>query len=227
MADTINFSDAFNANVKVLQSDFLGNDVYPVFDVDKVEVGDIIETAEELDAYLRSARRQITEVIVYHTSSDYRQNFTRDELLTWYSSQYNQDDIHFHFLILRDGRIQINKLINSTPEHTSSSNHLPYSISVAFVGGLNDGIQDINSCSTVQWNVFHKFMKCFYVMLPGGQAFGHSDINENATDPGFDVVKYVENSFGKRNTLRNADARTQGSLTVRELIDASRARGFK
>jgi hypothetical protein len=64
-------------------------------------------------------------------------------------------------------------------------------------------------------------------MLPGGQAFGHSDINENATDPGFDVVKYVENSFGKRNTLRNADAITQGSLTVRELIDASRARGFK
>jgi hypothetical protein len=224
---TINFADAFNPALKVLQSDFLGDDVNSIFDVDKVEVGDIIETPEELESYLRSARREYTEVIVYHTSSDYRQNFKREELLNWFFAQYNQEDINFHFLILRDGRIQINKPINSAAEHTTVSGHLPHSISVAFVGGLNDGIQDINSCSTAQWNTFHKFMKCFYVVLPGGQAFGHSDINENATDPGFDVIKYVENSFGKRNTLRNTDARTQGSLTVRELIDASRARGFK
>jgi len=224
---TINFADAFNPALKVLQSDFLGDDVNPIFDVDKVEVGDIIETPEELESYLRSSRREYTEVIVYHTSSDYRQNFKRDELVDWFSNQYGLDDINFHFLILRDGRIQINKLINSTPAHTTVTNHLQHSVGIAFVGGLNDGIQDINSCSASQWNTFHKFMKTFYTILPGGQAFGHSDINLNATDPGFDVVKYVENSFGKRNTLKNTDARTQGSLTIRGLIDASRERGFK
>jgi hypothetical protein len=224
---TINFADAFNPSQKVLQSDFLGNDVNPIFDVDKVEVGDIIETAEELESYLRSSRREYTEVIVYHTSSDYRQNFKRDELVDWFSNQYGLDDINFHFLILRDGRIQINKLINSTPAHTTVTNHLQHSISVAFVGGLNDGVQDINSCSPLQWNTFHKFMKCFYTILPGGQAFGHSDINLNATDPGFDVVKYVENSFGKRNVLRNADARRVGSLGADGVMAASRARGFR
>lgn len=223
----INFTKSFDPAQKTLQSDFLGDDVNSIFDVSKVEVGDIIETAEELEAYLRSARREFTEVIVYHTSSDYRQNFKRDELLAWYLEQYNQNDVNFHFLILRDGRIQINKLIDSTPSHTTVTNHLQHSISIAFVGGLNNGIQDINSCSALQWNTFHKFMKCFYVMLPGGQAFGHSDINDQATDPGFDVIKYVENSFGKKNTLRNADAKRAGSLSVYDLIDASRRRGFK
>lgn len=223
----ITFAKDFDPAQKTLQSDFLGDDVNPVFDVNNVKVGDIIETAEELEAYLRSARREITQAIVYHTSSDYRQNFKREELLAWYAEQYNQDEVNFHFLILRDGRIQVNQLIDSIPPHTAMENHLEYSVSVAFVGGLNDGVQDINSCSSVQWNTFHKFMKSFYVMLPGGQAFGHSDINDQATDPGFDVVKYVENSFGKRNTLRNADAKRIGSLSVYDLIDASRRRGFK
>jgi hypothetical protein len=223
----VKFSDSFDPKIKTLQSDFLGDDVNAVFDVDKVEVGDIIETEEEMEAYLRSSRREYTETIVYHTSSDYTQNFKRDELVDWFSTEYGLDDINFHFLILRDGRIQINKLINSTPPHTPVQTHLEHSISIAFVGGIKNGVQDIKSCSPKQWHTFHKFLKCFYTILPGGQVFGHSDINTRATDPGFDVVKYVENSFGKRNTLTNSEARRLGSLDVSRLIDYSRRRGFR
>ena len=95
------------------------------------------------------------------------------------------------------------------------------------MGGLNDGVQDIDTSSGAQWRTFRKFMACFYSVLPGGQAFGHSDINLNAVDPGFDVVKYVENIFNKRNTLRNVTAREKGSLDVNALISESRNRGFR
>jgi hypothetical protein len=215
-------------NVKDISvSEYLGNERSSIFDVLTAQVGDYIETAEELESYLRSSRREYTEVIVYHTSTDYKQNFNRDELLSWYNIEYEISDINYHFLLLRDGRIQINKLINEETAHTNVENHVPYSISLAFVGGLNDGIQDIYTASGAQWKTFRKFMTCFYSILPGGQAFGHSDINLNAVDPGFDVLKYVENIFGKRNTLRNVDARELGSLDVNTLINESRYRGLR
>lgn len=208
-------------------SENLGDDRTTIFDALTAQVGDYIETAEELESYLRSSRREYTEVVVYHTSTDYRQNFTRDELLNWYSLEYGLSDVNYHFLLLRDGRIQINKSINEETPHTSIENHVPHSISIAFVGGLNDGVQNIDTSSGAQWRTFRKFMACFYSVLPGGQAFGHSDINLNAVDPGFDVVKYVENIFNKRNTLRNVTAREKGSLDVNALISESRNRGFR
>lgn len=208
-------------------SENLGDDRTTIFDALTAQVGDYIETAEELESYLRSSRREYTEVVVYHTSTDYRQNFTRDELLNWYSLEYGLSDVNYHFLLLRDGRIQINKSINEETPHTSIENHVPHSISIAFVGGLNDGVQNIDTSSGAQWRTFRKFMACFYSVLPGGQAFGHSDINLNAVDPGFDVVKYVENIFNKRNTLRNITAREKGSLDVNALISESRNRGFR
>jgi len=208
-------------------SENLGDDRTTIFDALTAQVGDYIETAEELESYLRSSRREYTEVVVYHTSTDYRQNFTRDELLNWYSLEYGLSDVNYHFLLLRDGRIQINKSINEETDHTFVKNHIPHSISIAFVGGLNDGVQDIDTSSGAQWRTFRKFMTCFYSVLPGGQAFGHSDINLDAVDPGFDVVRYVENIFNKRNTLRNVTAREKGSLDVNALISESRNRGFR
>ena len=95
------------------------------------------------------------------------------------------------------------------------------------VGGMKDGEYDIDTCSANQWKTLRAFLKTFYTILPGGQVFGHSDINPYAPDPGFDAVRYVEKSFGKRNTLRNADARAKGSLSIYDLIGESRRRGFR
>lgn len=217
----------FDPSVKnVTGSENLGDDKSPIFDALNAEPGDYIQTAEELESYLRSSRREYTQVVVYHTSTDYTQNFTRTELIDYYTNQYGAD-INYHFLLLRDGRIQINKSINEETAHTPITNHRPYSISIAFVGGLNNGNHDIDSSSSVQWRTFRKFMQCFYGVLPGGQAFGHTDINPEAVDPGFDIVRYVEKAFGKRNTLRNRDAVRLGSLSTDQLIDESRNRGYR
>lgn len=209
------------------ETDYLGDDQSPIFDVENVRPGDYIETPEEIESYLRSAQREYTQLVVYHTSTDYTQNFDRDQLVTWYRNEYDISDVNYHFLLLRDGRIQINKSIEEQTEHTPVANHNPFSISLAFMGGLNNGKQDIDSSAGAQWRTFRKFMACFYSVLPGGQVFGHSDINPNAVDPGFDVVRYANKAFGKRNTLLNSTARERGALGVSDLIRASRDRGFK
>jgi len=223
----VNFADRFDPNSKTLSADFMGDDISPVFDALNAKPGDYIETSEEIESYLRSSRREYTQAIICNTHTDFKQNLDRDGLRDWYKQSYEQLDINYHFLILRDGRIQINKGINEEPPFTPVDIHVPFSISIAMVGGMKDGLYDIDTCSPNQWKTLRAFLKVFYTILPGGQVFGHSDINLNAPDPGFDAVRYVETSFGKRNTLRNADARAKGSLSIYDLIGESRRRGFR
>ena len=40
-------------------------------------------------------------------------------------------------------------------------------------------------------------LKTFFKVFPGGQAFGHNDIENNETDPGFNVPNYVLTKFQK------------------------------
>ena len=202
-------------------------DKNPVFKPTEVSEGDYIETSEELETYLRSCYREYTEVVVYNTKTDYRQKFERQDLINWYTANFDTTEVPFHFLILQDGRIQVCQNINTVTNHTTATNHLDRSISVAFVGGFKNGYQDIDTCSPAQWKTFRKFLKMFYTILPGGQVWGHSDINDRAFDPGFNVVSYVEKAFGSRNTLTVDQARRLGAVSVERLIDLSRARGFR
>jgi len=223
---SITFSQLVDPSTKEYTTSF-EFDKNPVFKPTEVSEGDYIETSEELETYLRSCYREYTEVIVYNTKTDYRQKFERQDLINWYIENFDSSDIPFHFLILQDGRIQICQDINKVTDHTTAINHLDRSISIAFVGGFRDGYQDIDTCSPGQWKTFNKFMKVFYTILPGGQAWGHSDINGKSFDPGFNVVSYVEKAFGKRNTMTKDQARSLGAVSTKRLIGLSRARGFR
>lgn len=65
-----------------------------------------------------------------------------------------------------------------------------------------------------QFKSFDNFMRAFYKVYPGGQAFGHADTDDKGkTDPGFDVEDYVFNKFGKQNTtLGNEKAKSRAEL---------------
>jgi len=46
----------------------------------------------------------------------------------------------------------------------------------------------------------NEFLNTFYKVFPGGQVFGHNDTDpNNKIDPGFDVSKYIRNTFNKSN----------------------------
>ena len=56
------------------------------------------------------------------------------------------------------------------------------------------------SINADQIESFDEFMDAFYTAFPGGQAWGHVDVdNKGKVDPGFDVQEYVVNWFGKTN----------------------------
>ena len=71
-----------------------------------------------------------------------------------------------------------------------------------------------SSFTAAQNTAFKLFMKTFYDVFPGGQAFGHMDTDpNNKIDPGFSVSDYVFTNFGKKNITRPTDQ----PLTVAQL----------
>lgn len=89
----------------------------------------------------------------------------------------------------------------------ASGNHNKYSIGICIIGGIAapSGSPEFErylskkSITTRQWDTIDGLFKTFYRAYPGGQAFGHNDIEENEVDPGFDVPQYVFTRFKKRN----------------------------
>ena len=66
------------------------------------------------------------------------------------------------------------------------------------------------------------FCEAFYTVLPAGQAWGHNDISNLNTDPGFDVPSYVKKKFNKENHLLRGDVEGS-SLSFQQLADFVRS----
>ena len=122
----------------------------------------------------------------------------------------------YHFVIRRDGSIQTGAAINVETAHVIDE-FKPLSIGVAFVAGFNgtrgpDGSTgnvrlDAASITQAQWKSFDSFMKAFYVIFPGGDAFGNNDLSINEekpainVGPGFDVAdKIIASPFYRLNS---------------------------
>ena len=72
-----------------------------------------------------------------------------------------------------------------------------------------------------QFNTFDTFMRAFYTVVPGGQAWGHNDIDHTRrSDPHFNVPQYIKNKFNKINVQTVEETRENGSLTIDQLIEA-------
>jgi hypothetical protein len=60
--------------------------------------------------------------------------------------------------------------------------------------------KSVNSYSISQNKTFYQFMKTYYTIWPGGQAWGLNDLDVDQEGPGFSVSDYVFTQFEKVNT---------------------------
>ena len=165
-----------------------------------------VASVEELDAEFSSVKRDITEVIVHATETYTNKNIGAIEINNIHNA-LGHDGIGYHYVIRRDGRLQRGRPINRKGEHAVVNDHDKYSIGLVMVGGINVASGDDNptdyrsaqSFTREQYTTLEKFLRSFYRKYPGGQVFGHNDIDESELDPYFDVVDYVESVFRKSN----------------------------
>lgn len=178
--------------------------------------------AEELEADFASATRDITEAVVHWTGTYTDQDIGVEEIHQWHQAQ-GWSGIGYHYVIRRDGSIERGRPINYIGAHAKVNGHNENSIGVSFVGGYTTPSTGVTgggastgpeSFTAAQHTSFKMFMKTFYDVFPGGQAFGHMDTDPlNKIDPGFSVPDYVLTNFNKRNVTEP----TAPSLTVAQL----------
>lgn len=165
-----------------------------------------VASVEELDAEFAGIKRDVTEVIVHATETYTNKNIGAIEINNIHNA-LGHDGIGYHYVIRRDGRLQRGRPVNRNGEHAVVNGHDVYSIGLVLVGGLNVASGDDNptdyrssqSFTREQFTTLEKFLRSFYRKYPGGQVFGHNDIDEVELDPYFDVVDYVESVFRKSN----------------------------
>lgn len=175
----------------------------------------VLGSQEEIESILKAAERDITTV-VWHWSGHYIDDgyIGAPEI----NQEFSQlgEAIPYHFVVRRDGSIQTGAPINIETSHVIDE-FKPLSIGVAFVAGFNgtrgpDGSTgnvrlDVASITQAQWKSFDSFMKAFYAIFPGGDAFGNNDLSINEkvppinVGPGFSVEdKIIASPFYRLNT---------------------------
>ena len=182
-----------------------------------------VSSIEELQAELRNVKRDVTEAVIHWSETHTDKNIGSEEI-NKYHLELGLDGIGYHYVIRRDGSIQRARPVNTKGQHAPTNNHDERSIGVVFVGGINvpsgtpnpENFLSAQSLTRSQLNTFDHFCRAFYAVFPGGQIVGHSEIDEEEVDPGFEVINYVENVFGK--TSKFTDILNQAPLTVDEIL---------
>lgn len=182
-----------------------------------------ISSLEELQAELRNVDREVTEVVVHWTETHTDKNIGSEEI-NKYHVDLGLNGIGYHYVIRRDGSLQRGRPVNIQGQHAPINNHDQRSIGLVFVGGINvpsgtpnpENFLSAQSLTRSQINTFDHFCRAFYAVFPGGQIVGHSEIDADEVDPGFEVINYVENVFEK--TSKFTDPLSQSPLTIDEIL---------
>ena len=181
-----------------------------------------VASVEELDAEFTNVNRDVTEVVVHATETHTNKDIGAVEINN-IQIDLGHEGIGYHYVIRRDGRLQRGRPVNEIGDHATVNGHDKYSIGIVLVGGINvstgeDNPTDYRSSQSFtreQFTTLEKFLNGFYRRFPGGQVFGHNDIDENEFDPYFDVVDYVESVFRKEN--RTDDPSNTAPLSPSEM----------
>lgn len=171
----------------------------PPYEVGKNEIqagGQYVTSVEELEYDMGSATRDISEIVVHWSETFTNANLSGSQVKSLIGGSY-------HYIIKRDGSIERDLPIQSATGNASG--HSSYTIEVLLIGGVaaateDQGLSERRNASNItrsQYNSLYEIMRVFYTQYPGGQALGHSEIDPNHDDPGFEVRDYAYNLFNK------------------------------
>ena len=200
-----------------------------------------VSSVEELEAefaqkiHERDDDKDIDSVVIHATDTFSNKNIGAEEIdaiqkkldPTGYAQENRKVKIGYHYIIRRDGRLQRGRDI-SKPSETSldNSGRDDTCLSIAMVGGINSPATEQEfqrssaSFTREQYNTLEHFLRSFYNHVPGGDVYGHNDLNTDEEDPYFDVQEYILSLFGKI----NKDFFTVPEAEPAPILDPSRIR---
>ena len=197
---------------------------YEIGSDDKQELNpgsNFVSSAEELDAEFTQVTRDISEIIVHFSETYQNANLSKDDI------KKIAKEAKYHYIVHRDGSIERDVPLNASGKHTPENGHDGPSVGVCLVGGLTaaSGEEaigpevDASAITRSQYLSLYHIFDAFYRHHPGGQALGHSEINPEMRDPGFDVRDYVWAKFSKISLYENPQK--ESALTKSDILEAT------
>ena len=155
---------------------------------------------------LTGIKEGVSSVIIHATDTFSNKNIGAEEIDAIHKKLGGASKgIGYHYVIRRDGRLQRGKDLTKEGDHCSAGNYDQTSIGIVMVGGIDSPSTEqtfqrtSSSFTRAQYDTLEMFLQSFYNHVPGGEVFGHNDIEETELDPYFDVQEYIVSLFGRVN----------------------------
>lgn len=134
--------------------------------------------------------RQITRIIIHCAATTPDQDVGVDDIRRWHR-QLGWRDVGYHYVIRRDGRLELGRDIALAGAHAVGHNH--DSIGICLAGGLNrQGVPDCNY-TRHQWQRLESLVRDLIKTTPTiTDVLGHRDLNAGKACPCFSVRDWWE-----------------------------------
>lgn len=132
--------------------------------------------------------RNRTDFLVIHTSAT-RPSWDGGaaDIDTWHRG-FGWDGIGYHFVIRRNGRIEVGEDLKKVGSHVQGFNSV--AVGVCLVGGLNEAGKAENNYTPEQWASLKTLVKTLKATYPEARLVGHRDLSPDKDNDG--VVKPSE-----------------------------------
>ena len=132
--------------------------------------------------------RKSTEYIVIHcAATKASMDIGLTEIRKWHVQDNGWRDVGYHYIIRRNGEVELGRSIRDTGAHAAGYNHK--SVSVCMVGGMAEDNSAENNFTAQQWTALLDLVKQLKSNYPDADVIGHNEISEKEC-PSFDVQKW-------------------------------------
>ena len=117
------------------------------------------------------------------------------EIRKWHVEERHWRDIGYHYVIKRDGTLQLGRPIEQAGAHVAGKNS--NSIGICLVGGMDKRTgKAVNDYTEKQWQTLRMVVGGLAVQFPECEILGHNDLTKSKTCPNFDVPEWWEEICG-------------------------------
>ena len=132
--------------------------------------------------------RKSTDYIVIHcAATKASMDIGLTEIRKWHVQDNGWRDVGYHYIIRRNGEVELGRSIRDTGAHAAGYNHK--SVSVCMVGGMAEDNSSENNFTAQQWTALLDLVKQLKSNYPDADVIGHNEISEKEC-PSFDVQKW-------------------------------------
>lgn len=96
----------------------------------------------------------------------------------------------YHFVIKRDGQIEVGRQINQKGAHVKGFNH--NSLGICLVGGIDEDEDFDANYTQEQWDSLDALVETMTKIYPNAAVVGHKDLDPHKACPVFEVKSWLQ-----------------------------------